>query len=144
VVPRASALRSSRSSCAPTGVSRRQLALPRHQVGHRGLLRGRRPRGRTVRYRRDHRRTRRRADRVRYGSARVADPMPEYNGNPSTRLPAHGRPCQRLAPGDPARMAARIIDSVDTEPALLRIMLGSQALETTIDSLRKRIAAFET
>jgi hypothetical protein len=41
-------------------------------------------------------------------------------------------------------MTARIIDSVDTEPAPLRIMLGSEARESTIDNLRKRIAAFET
>ena len=41
-------------------------------------------------------------------------------------------------------MTARIIDSVDTEPAPLRIMLGSEARESTMDNLRKRIAAFET
>jgi hypothetical protein len=41
-------------------------------------------------------------------------------------------------------MAARIIDSVDTEPAPLRMMLGSQALENTIDTLRRRIADFVT
>ena len=41
-------------------------------------------------------------------------------------------------------MTARIIDSVDTEPAPLRIMLGSEARESTIDNLRKRIAAIET
>jgi hypothetical protein len=48
-----------------------------------------------------------------------------------------------LAPGDPARMAARIIESADAEPAPLRLMLGSQALASTIDTLRKRIAGFE-
>jgi hypothetical protein len=47
------------------------------------------------------------------------------------------------APGDPARMAARIIESVDMEPAPLRIVLGSQALESTLATLRKRIAGFE-
>ena len=40
-------------------------------------------------------------------------------------------------------MAARIIDSADTEPAPLRMMLGSQALETTLAVLRGRIADFE-
>ena len=52
--------------------------------------------------------------------------------------PAHG-----LAPGDPARMAARIIESVDQEPAPLRMILGSQALETTIETLKQRLASFE-
>lgn len=32
-----------------------------------------------------------------------------------------------LEPGDPARMAARIIESVDVQPALVRLVLGSQA-----------------
>jgi NAD(P)-dependent dehydrogenase (short-subunit alcohol dehydrogenase family) len=80
----------------------------------------------------------------RYGSARVANLMPEYDGNPAHAFQRMLDPANGLAPGDPARMAARIIDSVETEPAPLRIMLGSQALESTIDTLRKRIAAFET
>jgi hypothetical protein len=37
----------------------------------------------------------------------------------------------------------RIIESVDVEPAALRMVLGSQALETTLATLRKRIAGFE-
>ena len=41
-------------------------------------------------------------------------------------------PQNGLAPGDPARMAARIIESVDVEPAPLRIVLGSQALKGSL------------
>jgi hypothetical protein len=52
-------------------------------------------------------------------------------------------PKNGLAPGDPARMAARIIESVDVKPAPLRMVLGSQALESTLTTLRKRIAGFE-
>jgi hypothetical protein len=52
-------------------------------------------------------------------------------------------PAGGLAPGEPARMAARIIDSVDMEPAPLRIVLGSQALESRYTTLRARIADFE-
>ena len=48
-----------------------------------------------------------------------------------------------LAHGDPARIAARIIESVDVEPAPLRMLLGSQALDSTLTVLRKRIASFE-
>ncbi len=48
-----------------------------------------------------------------------------------------------LAPGDPARMAARIIASVDTQPAPLRMVFGSPARDRTLATLRKRIADFE-
>jgi NAD(P)-dependent dehydrogenase (short-subunit alcohol dehydrogenase family) len=79
----------------------------------------------------------------RYGSAQVAEPMPVYD-----ETPAHGflrmlDPKNGLAPGDPARMAARIIESVDASPAPLRMVLGSQALQGTLSTLRKRIADFE-
>jgi NAD(P)-dependent dehydrogenase (short-subunit alcohol dehydrogenase family) len=79
----------------------------------------------------------------RYGSAQVAELMPVYD-----ETPAHGflkmlDPKNGLAPGDPARMAARIIESVDAQPAPLRLVLGSQALESTIATLRKRVAGFE-
>jgi hypothetical protein len=40
-------------------------------------------------------------------------------------------------------MATRIIDSVDIDPAPLRMVLGSQALDGTLAALRARIAAFE-
>jgi hypothetical protein len=40
-------------------------------------------------------------------------------------------------------MAARIIESVDVDPAPLRLVLGSQALEGTLTALRTRIASFE-
>jgi NAD(P)-dependent dehydrogenase (short-subunit alcohol dehydrogenase family) len=80
----------------------------------------------------------------RYGSARVADPMREYDGNPAHAFQGMLDPANGLAPGDPARMAARIIDSASTDPAPLRIVLGSQALASTLDTLRERIADFET
>jgi NAD(P)-dependent dehydrogenase (short-subunit alcohol dehydrogenase family) len=79
----------------------------------------------------------------RYGSARVAQLMPEYDGSPAHAFQRMLDPANGLAPGDPARMAARIIDSVDTEPAPLRMMLGSQALESTIATLRARIKNFQ-
>lgn len=79
----------------------------------------------------------------RYGSARIADPMPEYDGNPAHAFKRILDPVNGLAPGDPARMAAAIIASVDVDPAPLRLMLGSQALDGTLKVLRARIAAFE-
>ena len=79
----------------------------------------------------------------RYGSAQVAAPMPEYDGNPAHAFVRMLDPEKGLAPGDPARMAARIIESVDVESAPLRMVLGSQALEGTLATLRARIAGFE-
>ncbi len=79
----------------------------------------------------------------RYGSAQVADFMPAYDDNPAHSFVKMLDPRNGLAPGDPARMAARIIESVDVEPAPLRIVLGSQALASTLTTLRKRIAGFE-
>lgn len=80
----------------------------------------------------------------RYGSARVADPIDAYDGNPAHAFQAMLDPANGLAPGDPQRMAAAIIESVDVTPAPLRMVLGSQALESTLGVLRKRIDDFET
>ena len=76
----------------------------------------------------------------RYGSAQVAKLLPVYDGTPAHSFlrmldPKSGG----LAPGDPAR----IIESVNVEPAPLRMVLGSQALQSTLTTLRKRIASFE-
>jgi NAD(P)-dependent dehydrogenase (short-subunit alcohol dehydrogenase family) len=79
----------------------------------------------------------------RYGSAQVAALMPVYDATPAHSFLRMLEPGSGPAPGDPARMAARIIESVDVEPAPLRMVLGSEALETTLATLRKRIAGFE-
>lgn len=78
----------------------------------------------------------------RYGSAKVANLMPEYehcHGFLKMLDPANG-----LAAGDPARMAARIVESTDKTPAPLRMVLGSQALDATITRLKERVADYET
>jgi NAD(P)-dependent dehydrogenase (short-subunit alcohol dehydrogenase family) len=79
----------------------------------------------------------------RYGSAQVATLMPLYDETPAHSFLRMLDPKNGPAPGDPARMAARIIESVDVEPAPLRMVLGSQALESTLTTLHKRIAGFE-
>ena len=79
----------------------------------------------------------------RYGSAQVAQLMPVYDATPAHSFLRMLDPGNGLAPGDPARMAARIIESVDVEPAPLRLLLGSQALACTLATLRQRIAGFE-
>ena len=80
----------------------------------------------------------------RYGSAQVAHLTAAYDDTPAHSFLAMLDPANELAPGDPARMAARIIDSVTVDPAPLRIVLGSQALATTLSTLGRRIADFET
>ena len=80
----------------------------------------------------------------RYGSAQVAKLTSVYDPTPAHAFLRMLDPKNGLAPGDPARMAARIIESVDIEPAPLRMVLGSQALEGTLAVLRERIANFET
>jgi NAD(P)-dependent dehydrogenase (short-subunit alcohol dehydrogenase family) len=79
----------------------------------------------------------------RTGSAQIANPLDAYEGNPAHAFQAMLDPAAPPAPGDPQRMAARIIESVATEPAPLRMVLGSQALEATLGVLSKRIADFE-
>jgi NAD(P)-dependent dehydrogenase (short-subunit alcohol dehydrogenase family) len=78
----------------------------------------------------------------RYGSAKVANLTPEYDH-------VHGflnmlDKSKGLAPGDPAKMAQRIIESVDITPAPLRMVLGSQALSATIERLESRLADYKT
>lgn len=80
----------------------------------------------------------------RYGSAQVAKLTPVYDNNPAHSFLRMLDPKNGLAVGDPVRMAARIIESADLEPAPLRLVLGSQALKSTLTTLRKRIADFET
>jgi NAD(P)-dependent dehydrogenase (short-subunit alcohol dehydrogenase family) len=79
----------------------------------------------------------------RYGSAQVARLTPIYDNTPAHSFLRMLDPQNGLAPGDPARMAARIIESVDVNPAPLRMVLGSQALQSTLSTLRKRIGDFE-
>jgi NAD(P)-dependent dehydrogenase (short-subunit alcohol dehydrogenase family) len=79
----------------------------------------------------------------RYGSAQVADRMPEYDDTPARVSLRILDPASPPAPGDPARMAAAIIASVDQDPAPMRMILGSQALQTTLKVLKDRVAAFE-
>lgn len=79
----------------------------------------------------------------RYGSAQVAQLMPEYNGNPAHDFLTMLDQQNGLAPGNPEKMATKIIESVAIEPAPLRMVLGSAALNSTIDTLEKRLVDFQ-
>lgn len=78
----------------------------------------------------------------RYRSAKIANLMPEYescHGFLSMLDPSNG-----LAPGDPAKMAQRIIESVDKNSVPLRLILGSKALSATLERLEARISDYKT
>lgn len=78
----------------------------------------------------------------RYGSAKIAKLMPEYESCHSFLNMLDKS--KGLAAGDPVRMAQRIIESTEKTPAPLRMVLGSQALDATLTRLKTRIADYET
>lgn len=80
----------------------------------------------------------------RYGSAHVANLMKEYDENPAHAFLKMLDPANGLAPGDPARMAVRIIESVDDDNTPLHMVLGSQALQSTIETMEKRLAEYKS
>lgn len=77
----------------------------------------------------------------RYGSARIARLMPEYEA--SHRFLELMDQSKGMAPGDPVRMAQIMIKSVEMEPAPMHLMLGAQALSDTLAVLKKRVADYE-
>ena len=79
----------------------------------------------------------------RYKSAKIAKPIEAYDNTPAHAFQKMLDRKNGLAAGDPERMAARIIESVDITPAPLRVVLGSGALKTTIEVLKKRLEDFK-
>ena len=79
----------------------------------------------------------------RYGSAQIAPSISAYDDTPAHAFRSMLDPAQSQAPGDPAKMAAAIIDSADAEPAPLRLLLGSDAYQRTHQVLAGRLAALE-
>ena len=77
----------------------------------------------------------------RYGSAKVANLMHEYESDHGfLYMLDHSK---GLAPGDPVKMAQRIIESVNKNPAPLRMVLGSLALSATLERLKARVVDYE-
>ena len=79
----------------------------------------------------------------RYKSAKIAKPIKAYDNTPAHAFQKMLDRKNGLAAGDPERMAARIIESVDITPAPLRVVLGSGALKTTIEVLKRRLEDFK-
>jgi hypothetical protein len=75
-----------------------ELAVPRHQVGHRRLRGVGRPGGRILRDRHDDRRARRRAHRVPLRRCAGGEAHARLRRHPGTRLPADARSSERTCP----------------------------------------------
>lgn len=79
----------------------------------------------------------------RFDSLQTAAPMSEYDGTPAAMTRGasdRGRPSL----GDPARMAARIIASVEQSPAPTRLVLGSDSYRFLAAALSERLADIES
>jgi NAD(P)-dependent dehydrogenase (short-subunit alcohol dehydrogenase family) len=81
--------------------------------------------------------------RFRDGSAQFGSAEPAYEGTPAAAVRALMKDGTRPSPGDPAKMAAIIIGSVDTTPAPKRIVLGSDSYGILVNALTQRLADIE-
>ena len=79
----------------------------------------------------------------RFGGAQLGTQMDAYKGPPAAMVHTMIKDTSRLPPGDPARMAKVIIDSVDQNPAPKRIALGSDAYGAIHKALTDRLSALE-
>lgn len=77
------------------------------------------------------------------GGSVLGAPLPEYADGPSGQLRRvlSGELPPLPTPGDPAKIAAAIIDSADQAEAPLRLTLGSDAYELATAALRDRLEA---
>ena len=81
--------------------------------------------------------------RFRYGSSRLAPRLPPYDASPASHARRMLEERTAVPPGDPGKMVARMIDSVDMHPAPLRLALGSDAWTAMRAQLQERLALLE-
>lgn len=79
----------------------------------------------------------------RFGSALLGEPLDAYKGTPAGRVHSMIKDTSRQPLGDPAKMSEAIIDSVDSEPAPKRIVLGSDSWGIICKALTERLASVE-
>ena len=75
-----------------------------------------------------------------YASVKTSGFLSEYDISP-----AHNylKKMPEPAPGNPMLVADRIIKSVDVNPPILRMILGEDAVNTTIETLEKRLESYK-
>lgn len=76
-------------------------------------------------------------------SAAQAAPMAVYDETPVGEMRRAAAAGEFPVPGDPAKIVAAIIDSVDVEPAPRRLLLGSDAYHLVQEALTARLAEVE-
>ncbi|WP_158745298.1 SDR family oxidoreductase [Acidisphaera sp. L21] len=74
------------------------------------------------------------------GSVRLGEQLEAYKGTPASFVHVMIKDTSRPAPGDPEKMAAKIIASADQEPAPKRIVLGSDSFGFIHKALSDRLA----
>lgn len=79
----------------------------------------------------------------RYGGSRLTPRLAAYDASAASMARKMIEEGTAIPPGDPARMAAIIIDSADQEPAPRRLALGSDAYTVMRQQLTDRLAALE-
>ncbi|NTF46155.1 SDR family oxidoreductase [Rhizobium rhizogenes] len=80
----------------------------------------------------------------RFGGAQLGEPLEAYKGTPAAMVHAMMKDTSRQPLGDPAKMSAIILASVDQEPAPNRIVLGSDSWGIIFKALTDRLAALST
>lgn len=79
----------------------------------------------------------------RFGGAQLGAQMDAYKGTPAAMVHTMIKDTSRVPPGDPAKMAKVIIDSIEQTPAPKRIALGSDAYGAIHKALSDRLAGLE-
>jgi NAD(P)-dependent dehydrogenase (short-subunit alcohol dehydrogenase family) len=75
-------------------------------------------------------------------SLRLGEPMSAYDGTPAAFVRTVKEGAVPLL-GDPAKVAARVIDSAAQRPAPMRLVLGSDSYQAVTAALRNRLAQVE-
>ncbi len=78
----------------------------------------------------------------RFGGLQLGTPNPAYDGTPAALVRGLQNPAYQSA-GDPERMVAQIIASVDQDPAPHRLVLGATAYSAIRATLTARLADIE-
>ncbi|MFE5112067.1 SDR family oxidoreductase [Streptomyces sp. NPDC056663] len=76
-------------------------------------------------------------------SLQLGEPLSAYDGTPASFV-RHVKKGGVPLPGDPVKIAARIIDSAAQEPAPMRLVLGKASYEASAAALRDRLAQVES
>ena len=79
----------------------------------------------------------------RFAGAQLGNPLDAYKGTPAGMVHTIIKDTSRQPLGDPAKMSAIILDSVDREPAPKRIVLGTDSWGIIYKALTDRLAAVE-